>query len=68
MTPGSNFCHYDIQSTSSTRKKNDYVFYDDDFRDDDGSANEKVGDDNDHVDVDDDYESSAMLTMYQFMA
>ena len=68
MTPGSNFCHYDIQSTSSTRKKNDYVFDDDDFRDDDGSVNEKVGDDNDHVDVDDDYESSVMLTMYQFMA
>ena len=62
MTPRSNFCHYDIQSTSSTRKKSDDVF------DDDGSVNERVGDDNDHVGVDDDDESSVMLAMYQFMA
>ena len=37
MTPRSNFCHYDIQSTSSTRKKSDDV-----FDDDDGSVNEKL--------------------------
>ena len=36
MTPRSNFCHYDIQSTSSVRKISDDVF-DDDVRDDSGS-------------------------------
>ena len=50
MTPRSNFCHYDIQSTSSVRKISDDVF-DDDVRDDSGSIYGKVDSYRDHVDV-----------------